>query len=134
MANSKINEFKKATWKDSKFKKRTSNEDLNDDNSDDLIDFKITPEMIQRWGSKHDKDAYIKLEQFYTQMKIANKIETPQDENYLKKLAMISVKMDKELEDGNYDEVKKLGDLFSKYMETLSLEQWIRQMRIRQEE
>jgi hypothetical protein len=117
MANSKINEFKKATWKDSKFKKQNFDEmEYEDDDEKDLIDFKVTSEMIQRWGSKHDKDAYIKLEQFYTQMKIANRIETPQDENYLKKLAMISVKMDKELEDGNYDEVKKLGDLFSKYM------------------
>jgi transcription elongation factor Elf1 len=82
----------------------------------DYYDIDVTPEMIQRWGKNHSGEEYIILEQFYQDMKRANNIETPQDENYLKKLAMISLKMDEELEQGNYDEVKKLGDLYSKYM------------------
>lgn len=84
-------------------------------NYDNVFDFEITSEMINRWGN-HEKEDYIKLESFYNDMKISNNIETAQDMVYLKKLATISLKMDKSLEDGNYDDAKKLGDLFSKYM------------------
>lgn len=80
------------------------------------ISFKVTSDMIMRWGQNHQFDDYIKLEEFYHSMKDMNKIETPQDETYLKKLAVISLKMDQELEAGNYGQVKQLGDLFSKYM------------------
>lgn len=109
-------QYKNKKWKDSRFGNDSPNISKPNINYNLDFDFEITPEMIQRWGSKHECEDYIKLEQFYHQMKTANKIETPQDENYLKKLAVISVKMDRELEEGNYDEVKKLGDLFSKYM------------------
>lgn len=78
--------------------------------------FKVTEEMILRWGQYPDVDSYIKLEEFYHQMKRSNKIETHQEETYLKKLAAISLKMDKELEAGNSQQVKQLGDLFSKFM------------------
>jgi hypothetical protein len=78
--------------------------------------FKVTREMVERWGEYEDQNDYRQLEQFFHSMMDANRIETPQDINYLKKLAVISLKMDKELASGNYDQVKKLGDLFSKYM------------------
>jgi hypothetical protein len=80
------------------------------------IEFEITPQMIKRWGQNHSPEEYMKLEDFYNQMRDANKIETPQDEFYLKKLSVISLKLDEELEAGNYGQVKSLGDLFSKYM------------------
>jgi hypothetical protein len=83
---------------------------------DSLDNINIDEEVILRWGTNHEKEDYIKLENFYKEMKDKNCIETPQDEDYLKKLSMISLKMDKELEAGHYDEVKKLGDLYSKYM------------------
>jgi hypothetical protein len=79
------------------------------------IDFKITPEIVARWG-QHSKEDYMKLEQFYWDMKERNRIETPQEEIYLKKLAIISTKLDNELAAGNYTQAKALGDLFSKYM------------------
>jgi hypothetical protein len=78
-------------------------------------DIKPTADLIKKWG-KFEPEDYFKLEDFYTKMMISNKIETPQEETYLKKLAVISLKMDKELEAGNYGQVKQLGDLFSKYM------------------
>lgn len=78
-------------------------------------DFTITKQIISRWG-KYEPEEYHKLEQFYWDMKDKNKIETPQEESYLKKLALISMKMDKELESNNYGQAKQLGDLFSKYM------------------
>lgn len=105
---------KTLTWADSDEYKNNINtsKDINEDN----YDADITPEMIQRWGRNHEMEDYITLEQFYQDMKFANKVETPSEINYLKKLAVISLKMDRELENGNYDEAKKLGDLYSKYM------------------
>lgn len=115
MANS-LPQLKNKHWNNSIFKdgKRSINIDniVNKSSSD----IEITKELIQKWGRHDSPDDYYKLEKFYNEMKEANRVETPQDENYLKKIIMISVKMDKELEEGNYDEFKKLGDLYSKYM------------------
>jgi hypothetical protein len=81
------------------------------------ISFQLTPEIIMRWGNKYeDTEDYIQLENFYNDMKISNNIETAQDIVYLKKLSVISLKMDKALQESNSSEAKQLGDLFSKYM------------------
>jgi hypothetical protein len=79
-------------------------------------DENIDEELIIRWGKWEELNDYLILEDFCSRMKQYNRIETPQDEFYLKKLAVISLKMDKELEKGSYGAVKQLGDLFSKYM------------------
>lgn len=120
MANSGINEFSGARYKDSVF---NASNDVNldkysfDDIEKDLLnDFRPTKEMLLRWGTRYEAEQYIKLENFYNDMKEKNNIETPQDEDYLRKLAVISMKMDEELEMGNYSQAKSLGDLFSKYM------------------
>ena len=108
-------------WKNSQFEPQL-NKELNYDNVKNNIvnnvsDFKVTSEIIKRWGNKYeDVEDYIQLENFYNDMKISNNIETAQDIIYLKKLAVISLKMDKALQDGNSSEAKQLGDLFSKYM------------------
>lgn len=104
---------KQLTWADSDEFKSNINTIKN---IDDNEEYDITLEMIKRWGRNHEPEDYITLEQFYQDMKFANKVETPSEINYLKKLAVISLKMDRELEEGNYDEAKKLGDLYSKYM------------------
>ena len=118
MANSKINEFKKGTWKDSKFEPDSINPVKM--NMDQVMisnnHFDVTSEMVLKCGNKHESNDYYELERFYNDMIRTNNIETTQDMIYLKKLAIISLKMDKELDEGNYDEAKKLGDLFSKYM------------------
>lgn len=112
--------YKDLTWKNSIFEKEKNeeivrtNQDMNFENEPFI--FNVTKDMILRWGQNHDVDSYIKLEDFYHKMKLSNKIETHQEETYLKKLAAISLKMDKELEAGNSQQVKQLGDLFSKFM------------------
>ncbi len=118
IANSKMNEFKKGTWKDSKFQPESINPVKLNMNQTILNSphFDVTDEMVLKWGTKYEPEDYYELEQFYNDMMRTNTIETTQDMIYLKKLAIISLKMDKELEEGNYDEAKKLGDLFSKYM------------------
>ncbi len=118
IANSKMNEFKKGTWKDSKFEPDSINPvKLNMDLIVDAIsNFKVTTDMVERWGKQDSPEDYLKLESFYNDMEISNNIESEQDRVYLRKLAIISLKMDRELEEGNYDEATKLGNLFSKYM------------------
>lgn len=109
---------KDLTWDDSVFEHTSHESSIQEESLPQMpsINFQVTPNMIMRWGHKYQLDDYIKLEEFYHSMKDMNKIETPQDETYLKKLAVISLKMDQELESGNYGQVKQLGDLFSKYM------------------
>lgn len=121
MANSEINEFKGARYSDSVFcenENNSSNNNVNDDScTDDIFcSFKVTKEMYIRWGTNYKKEEYFQLENFYNDMKSRNQIETPQDMDYLKKLSIISMKMNEELSNGSYGEAKKLGDLFSKYM------------------
>lgn len=120
MANSGINEFNGARYKDSIFSdsgnSSTDTYSFDDVERDFFSDFKPTREMLLRWGTKYEAEQYIKLENFYNDMKDKNNIETPQDIDYLKKLSVISMKMDEELEKGNYSQAKSLGDLFSKYM------------------
>lgn len=110
---------KTLTWKQSIFEteKEISKKDLISPSDSQAFAFKVTNEMVMRWGSSdYQAEDYMKLEDFYQSMKKSNRIETPQEETYLKKLAVISLKMDKELDAGNYSQVKQLGDLFSKYM------------------
>jgi len=72
-------------------------------------------EAVMRWGVNWTEFELMKLEEFYHNMKRANKIETPQDEDYLKKLARLSVKIDNAL-DGGDGNPKQLGDLYSKFV------------------
>lgn len=114
--------YKNLTWKNSIFEKEVNSESHPQPTNTEIkfenkpFIFNVTEEMVLRWGQNHDVDSYIKLEDFYHKMKLSNKIETHQEETYLKKLAAISLKMDKELEAGNSQQVKQLGDLFSKFM------------------
>jgi hypothetical protein len=90
--------------------------DIDDLNETVVFDFKVTKEMKLKWRGNYELEDYYTLESFYNDMALSNNIETAQDIVYLKKLAVISLKMDKALEGGNSSEAKQLGDLFSKYM------------------
>lgn len=115
MANT-LHQFRGMTWKDSVFSEESKKDKVNiEENSE--IKFNVTSEMLIRWGSNYENlEDYLRLEDFYHKMKDTNRIETPQEEEYLKKLAVISLKMDKELKADRYNQAKQLGDLFSKYM------------------
>lgn len=121
MVNS-LRQFEGTGYKNSIFKQSVGTDDSKDksnyyeDDIDDDDSFKVSVDIIKKWGRNFQNEDYFKLEDFYNKMMISNKIESPQDETYLKKLSVISLKMDKELEEGNYSQVKQLGDLFSKYM------------------
>lgn len=123
MKNVQMPQYKHLTWKDSASDspKRGMEENEKEDIPKVAARFKVTPEMVTRWGSKHSKEDIMQLEKFFHDMMDANRIETPQEVDYLKKLAVISLRMNKELEEGNYDKVKKLGDLFSNFMKDSQL-------------
>lgn len=126
--NIQMVQSKTLTWKDSdEFTDRSRNSNsvnneskISSSSEESYIseeDFNLPIDQLKKkWGRNFEIEDYYKLEDFYNKMMTSNKIETPQDETYLKKLAVISLKMDKELEAGNYSQVKQLGDLFSKYM------------------
>lgn len=118
MANSKLNKFRNSRWKDSIFEPEIITPiELNMKKvMSETPDFVVTKDIITRWGDKYDLNDYIQLENFYNNMKRDNKIETAQEESYLKKLAVISLKLDKALEEEEFEKINKLGNLFSKYM------------------
>jgi len=98
--------------------KNITNNDFNitDDNINNTFDIQVDNELVLKWGKWEQEEDYYKLEDFCTRMIEFNNIETPQDVFYLRKLAVISLQMDKELLAGHYNQAKQLGDLFSKYM------------------
>ena len=119
MKNVQMPQYRNLTWKDSSPDAPVGHVHVDEEEKEMpkiTTRFKVTPEMVSRWGSTHSKEDIMQLEKFYHDMLDANRIDTPQEINYLKKLAVISLKMDKELEQSNYEQAKKLGDLFSKYM------------------
>jgi hypothetical protein len=74
-------------------------------------------EAIIRWGNTWNEYELNKLELFYHDMMAKNRIETPQDDDYLKKLSMLSIKIDEAIISGESTKAKSLGDLYSKYMQ-----------------
>jgi len=115
MKNIAMPQYRSLGWRESIVEPQT-NDEINNSDINDGLDFKVTKEMILKWGSKYEPEDYYELEQFYKDMMDSNNIETASDKAYLKKLSVISLKMDKALQESNSGEVKQLGDLFSKYM------------------
>jgi hypothetical protein len=88
---------------------------------DSVID--ITPEMIIKWGKNFDIYEYLKLENLYNDMITINPRleETPQDKDYLRKMCLNSVLLDRALMDGDEKRVKPLSDSYSKTMMDMKL-------------
>lgn len=72
-------------------------------------------DVTNRWKGYSPEDVVI-LEEFYQSMKVDNRIETVQDETYLKKLAVINLEQDKAGQRGEWGNYDKLGSMFSKFM------------------
>ncbi len=104
-------QYKNSIWTNSKF-----DEETDDDEFDIDVDFIITNEMKLRWGKQDNKYDYYQLEKFYWDMKAANRIESPQAENYLTKITKTSLNWDKAIAAGDPTNEKRLGDLYSKLM------------------
>jgi len=71
-ANSKINEFKGASWKNSSFKPEVIKEDVAERNyqaSVKQIDFDLTDEIIDKWGAGYELKEYQAFERKYNFLK-----------------------------------------------------------------
>jgi hypothetical protein len=111
--NIQMPQYRKLTWDNSKdFNEFKNNNNIFNENNDIVVDSKL----INFWGQNWQPDEYIRLEKFYRSMVDNNKPETPQDEDYIKKIARLSVQIDKAIESGDSKTAKSLGDLYSKYM------------------
>lgn len=110
-------QYKGMTFKDGE--SLVSKIDQTRETNKDLVEMKTfdKEEGIIRWGNTWNEYELSKLESFYHAMMAKNRIETPQDEDYLKKLAMLSLKIDEAIISGESTKAKSMGDLYSKYMQ-----------------
>lgn len=109
MKNIVMPQYRGLVWSD-------SDKIQNEASKDELFDKTERINVVNRWGNAWNDLEYKRLEEFYHSMKRANKIETPQEEDYLKKLSRLSIKIDEAIENGETTKAKQLGDLYSKYM------------------
>lgn len=108
------------TYLDSSFeqtlieKQPKSADDLNKKvKATDLVKFKITAETVIKWGSTYSEQDLFNLEQFFTSMKDANSITTPQHIEQLKLLCKVNLEQNKALEDKRFGEFKTLNQQYN---------------------
>lgn len=85
------------------------------------VSFKITPEMVVKWGENFSDSQLYQLESFFVAMNEANDIKTPQHIESLKLLCKLNVLQNKALEEGQVNDFKNLNTQFNKLMETSGL-------------
>lgn len=115
---------KKKTYLDSEFdgnfedKVAKSSKELNKGhNVEDVIKFKITPEVVLKWGSGFSESDLFQLEQFYSSMTTANDISTPQHKEQLKLLCKVNLEQNKALEEKRFGEFKTLNQQYNKILQ-----------------
>lgn len=80
---------------------------------EEVIKFKITPDMIAKWGSGYSETDMYQLEQFYVEMRSSNDIATPQHLESLKLLCKLNLKQNKALDDGDFGAFKNLNTQYN---------------------
>lgn len=85
------------------------------------ISFKITPDLVIKWGGNFSDSEIYQLESFFVAMNEANDITTPQHVESLKLLCKLNVLQNKALEEGSVTDFKNLNTQFNKLMETSGL-------------
>ena len=114
-------QYKKLGWKNSIFEPQAINVHANNlIYEEKSSNFVLTNEIIERWRD-HNPSDIVYLEEFYQRMKNDNKIESVQDEIYLKKLAFINLEQDKAGKREDWQSYDKLGSMFSKFMQDAKL-------------
>lgn len=96
-----------------KFAVKTS-KDLNKKiDVEDVVKFKITPDLIVKWGSGYNEAELFVLEEFYKRMETSNSITTPQHKENLKLLCKLNLKQNKALDDGDSGTFAKLNTQYN---------------------
>ena len=82
------------------------------------VDIKMSPEILIKWGTNFESHEYANLENLYAEMITVNPRmeETPQDKDYLKKICLTSVLLDRAYTEGDEKKIKSLSDAYSKLM------------------
>ena len=111
-------QYKSLNWSCSIFEPAHKDEKILSIDEIESIDFQ--DEVLKRWDG-YSKTDIIQLEDIYQRMKHDNRIESVQDEIYLKKLATINLEQDKAGREKNWAMYEKLGNMFSKFMQDSKL-------------
>jgi len=124
MINS-LHQYDNLSWKDSIF--GTNEETLLNNEIQEIIDksliedFKVTFEMIERWGDKYEKTEIRDLEKFYNDMHMTHTIVTPQHEKALILICKLQLKMDKALENNDMGSFAKMHGEYQKLLQSSGL-------------
>lgn len=84
---------------------------------EEVIKFKITPDLVVKWGSGYSEADLFILEEFYKRMESANSITTPQHRENLKLLCKLNLKQNKALDDGDSGTFAKLNTQYNKILQ-----------------
>ena len=76
----------------------------------------LPEDVIVKWGVGYTQEEYIYLENYSRKLKEQNKVETVQDEDYINKIAMVSLLLNRALTDNDAASIQKLSTVFSKFM------------------
>jgi len=116
------------TYLDSKFDgefeahvPKTKNDLNKSKNIKENIKFKITPDIVIKWGDGFSDSELYQLESFYHAMDEANNIETPQHKESLKLLCKLNVLQNNALQNGKVNDFKNLNTQYNKILETSGL-------------
>lgn len=112
-----LHQYQGSSWDNSVFEINTNTESNNRVDYIDKEDSQsISQALIDFWGSGFSDEEYKKLSIFYEDMKNSYEIETASHKDYLKKICVISLKMEEALADDQVDHFKKLSDAYDKLM------------------
>lgn len=89
--------------------------------AEELVKFKVTPDLILKWGDGLSESDIYQLESFYSAMMNSNTIETPQHIESLKLLCKVNLAQNKALNSGNVTEFKNLNMQYNVIMKDSGL-------------
>lgn len=119
--NIAMRQYRTYTWENSIFEKEDIDNITNDIANEIKTSFKVTKEMIHRWGSRYTTEQIRDLEQFYNDMKMTHSIVTPQHDKALILLSKMQLKLDLFLEDDNMTDFQKLHSQYQTLLQSSGL-------------
>lgn len=84
---------------------------------EDKVKFKITSDVLVRWGSNYNETELYQLETFFHSMTTANSITTPQHKEQLKLLCKLNLEQNKALDENKINDFKNLNTQYNKILE-----------------
>lgn len=130
----KLHQNKGLTWKNSRFGDEKKKEPPKDEAIVNIVNkakkdalsikkkkFKITPEMVDRWGENYDYNELLYLDNFYSDMHLTHTIVTPQHEKALITICKLQLRMDQCLEEDDMENFSKTHKEYQKLLQSSGL-------------